>query len=614
MALTPIADWDFVPFQRITAPIQIGVVAFSKEIITAVDFTWTDQDGAGSTVTPATVTACTYNSDNGVWEWHATFDPADFTTGPVQLDCTVTGEGAATRVLPTLRVVADDGNTGWQRVKAWVNATTGNDSTGVASPTETGSNPFATCAKAAAAIAAYRNTNYGKNNTDGAWIYLNEAAHLIHDEGVSDLGFDCEWLTITRESGAAKASTTVNGQQYSFPCGLVRWYDISPLSKLSVIEATGRHWMDNCSAVGVGQLNNSIMFYRGAIGYATESTIDTVEDISSIGKFQLIRNCTFSHIGNDAMRHVKTAINLTINDVNPGPYVKDVQVGTLTITGGNTLTVAGTPYDLGDYAFEVGQNLRIWTPGTGYIEGHTIATLSNTVITVTPADLPNGTYTDHEVGETLNHSDGVQYFNGGTSNDVIIHYGVSITDAQGTCMFWRAVGADNLTLAEGIAIVNCVLWKGTLNPGGNAAFMLYRSSSHSVFYHNTVQKFNFYEEGGAGSPTTLPTILGIGNVFNSNNDYSNGPTDITNWHYNHFVGGTAWGDNYVSGSSADLDAATHVPNVGSPVLASVNRLAQVPGDINGNARDLVTAKGAFRGPAEGGWYPARLRGVYAREV
>ena len=166
MALTPIARWNFVPYQRITAPTKIGVVAFSKAGIEKVAFSW---DGGAA----INATSMTYNSVSNAWEYWADFDPGDFSDGAVTLDATVTGDDAGTNALDQLTIYADDGGT-IPQLEVWVaradDTPAGNDDTGALGNRNL---PFLTIGEAAQAIFD------SQADTDGGMIMGSAGAFLV---------------------------------------------------------------------------------------------------------------------------------------------------------------------------------------------------------------------------------------------------------------------------------------------------------------------------------------------------------------------------------------------------------------------------------------------------
>lgn len=107
-------------------------------------------------------------------------------------------------------------------------SSSGNDSTGTVysskSSAEAG-NHFLTIAAALTALQSYNNTNAGHNDAGGGWIYLGEGTWTLNSANGGTL---VEWVTITRMSTAAKASTILQpaAANSAFPT-FMRLYDIT---------------------------------------------------------------------------------------------------------------------------------------------------------------------------------------------------------------------------------------------------------------------------------------------------------------------------------------------------------------------------------------------------
>ncbi|MBN2517675.1 MAG: right-handed parallel beta-helix repeat-containing protein [Candidatus Altiarchaeota archaeon] len=96
-ALTPIARWDVVPYQRINAEetLNLGVVAFSKEGIDRVEFYISGQGYPGLT---KIANEMTLNEQTGVWEYWVPLSADEFTSdGVVTVEARVYGKDEGVR-------------------------------------------------------------------------------------------------------------------------------------------------------------------------------------------------------------------------------------------------------------------------------------------------------------------------------------------------------------------------------------------------------------------------------------------------------------------------------------------------------------------------------------
>ena len=123
VAVTPIARWDVVPYQRIERGkgMKCGVVAFSKAGIAKVTFRVNGR--------LREVPAMTLNERTGVWEYWTPIAAADHPEGGTfQVEATVHGRDGGKRVLPPLELVSNARGI-IPRREAWVDATKGDDKT-----------------------------------------------------------------------------------------------------------------------------------------------------------------------------------------------------------------------------------------------------------------------------------------------------------------------------------------------------------------------------------------------------------------------------------------------------------------------------------------------------
>ncbi len=298
-----IANWDLVPFQRITEPMKIGVVAFHT---TGANVTFSVN---GSVV--ATVDEPTYNDETNVVEYWFELDPADYPSGPLTVDATAFPDGAGhdSRTLATRTMYADAGGTLGSGGIVWV-ATTGSDTTG----NGTEANPYATIKKGYAAAG------------DGGTVYLKEGTYTLSSMST---GSRLYWSTIQAAPGLdaddVKVGTAVPGSTNRYAAHKVRWHNVSLYCQRSTtnygtilfMNSGQQVWLDGAVMYDAnGPHGNTDMF--GGSGYSVWQTDGIVREVTNCnGSFR--RNMKFERIGSDVFDGgTLTAINVTIDTVDRG--------------------------------------------------------------------------------------------------------------------------------------------------------------------------------------------------------------------------------------------------------------------------------------------------------
>jgi len=268
LAITPIARWDVVPYQRIKfgSSFKVGVVAFSKPGIDRVEITPTGQGYSGGT---KTVRLMTLNDRVGVYEYWASLLSNEFTgNGPINVRAVVYDKQNNSRTLDLSMIV--EGASAYNPKKAWVNAISGNDATGAVGNS---SAPYKTVG---AAVAAAQAANGGKS--DGNIIYLADGTYSVNGVSASTTG---EWLTISKADAATKEKVIINNGRLS--TGYLK-YDGVTLQSLGTnmyvasTEAT-RLWTNNCRRIGSGQLllNSNPIHHSSSDHYSTGDYTDNVD-------------------------------------------------------------------------------------------------------------------------------------------------------------------------------------------------------------------------------------------------------------------------------------------------------------------------------------------------
>lgn len=311
-ALTPVARFDLVPFQRVDQGqvFNVGVVAFSKAGISDVTFTVAGQGYAGPN--PQIASSMTYNARTDVYEYWVPLRASDFASdGVFTVSAVVTGQDGGSRALdPVPLVVNATGNL--PQPEAWVSLT-GSDGTGaVGDPTR----PFRTVS---AAIGSVQSSNGGR--ADGAIVYLEEGEYELGNANVSTTD---EWLTFARAAGASRDNVIVHGGGSVTDARLLRFYELTLRSDGSNDKwlqgwpdpAPTWLWVDSSRVVGSGRwTNNSSPVFRHDNWFCTDTYITNVD--IAIRFADIVRNVDIENIGDDASFLSDMVINLTVHNQDP---------------------------------------------------------------------------------------------------------------------------------------------------------------------------------------------------------------------------------------------------------------------------------------------------------
>ena len=235
-----IGRWAWPGYERLTSDFLVEAIAFHKfgqnsKPVAAVAFSASDQSGHTSRATTTDMTVSTRTGDtNPVIVYAATMDidvlnqaeviDVNFIAYPWVgdetsiLNSAVGGDGYAQpdERLGTLSELNDKAGT-YGIGYAYVNRTTGNDSTGTvysSQPLAEAGNAFLTIGAAGAAIKTYHNSNGLpiRNNAGGGVILLADGNHPFPGTvPSSDLGITMDtWLTIKPASTATKVNTKIS--------------------------------------------------------------------------------------------------------------------------------------------------------------------------------------------------------------------------------------------------------------------------------------------------------------------------------------------------------------------------------------------------------------------
>lgn len=312
-ALTPIARWDVVPYQRVHngETFNVGVIAFSKGGINRVEITVTGQGYSGKN--PLVSNAMTYNSRTDVYEYWVGLKASDFATnGPITLQAVVYGDDGGRRNLESLPLVVN-ATGGLPQPKAWVSKT-GSDSTG---SVNNKSQPFLSVG---AAVNAIQKTNGGKS--DGGIIYLMSGTYNLGNGSPSTTN---EWLTITRDPGATKENTIINASGTVKNTKLLKIDGVTVKSRGSsqyvfILGSPTNLWVNDSNLIGSGRWivnTNPIHFNSDTGHYSTNNYIFDAD--YAFRRATLVRGVDMEQIGNDAFENTGFVVNCTLDDLSNGP-------------------------------------------------------------------------------------------------------------------------------------------------------------------------------------------------------------------------------------------------------------------------------------------------------
>lgn len=271
-----ISRWAIPAFQRVTGNFLVEASAYHRSAmngqpVACVKFDCTDQhsnSAAQQVVTSMSLSTLDAQSatTNRVSVYAATIPVSALTQGDI-LSCRFraypwigdsssvadsnTGVTPPSELLSPLLMLNDKSNAGGFLTYATV-TTTGNDSTGVSSPTQAtaDANPYLTIAGAAAGIKAYNNSNHSRNTVDGGQIYLGTGSYS--NIGTFTGANTSAWCIIashpTLGSKSGSIITGVSGLQETG--GYWKWENLS-LTSTTAFTILGNGstviWIDNCN-------------------------------------------------------------------------------------------------------------------------------------------------------------------------------------------------------------------------------------------------------------------------------------------------------------------------------------------------------------------------------
>lgn len=292
----PVAHWDVVPYQRVSAPFKAGVVAFYDKDF-KVEFTVN-----GKKV--ATVEAASYNDRTRVNEHWFTLDVAGMKDGPVTLGANVIAADGSSFRLDDLPLYADAGGTLGSKKVIWVDPVDGIDySEG------TQDRPVKTLKRA-----IFR-------AKDGGTIYLMRPGAYDANRigGGSDRRY---WTTITPAPGLTRKDVRVKGGRTG--CDKLRFKGVQLFCNvvggqgylLAGVDENSVCWVEDCIMSNAAGRESALSYPFGnrLVGYVTGGAT------TEMGKgpcARLVRNHVIKNISAEAFSGSDClAVNCRVNGID----------------------------------------------------------------------------------------------------------------------------------------------------------------------------------------------------------------------------------------------------------------------------------------------------------
>lgn len=303
-----IGNWDVVPFQRLDATFNVGVVAF-HELGVDVVFYINDQEVARAEEP-------SMNDRTGVVEYWFPLNPADYDDGEVTVTALIEPDcpGHLQRELEPLTLYANSGGTLTNEEVRWADCSTGDDDSGDG----TESSPYRTIEKALTEVGS------------GGTVYLKAGNCYELTSLYPSAGFT-HWTTVEPAPGVSREEIDIltYGQGDStgrFGEDMVRWHlvrfhkDVEPgYSTLFYFESGHSVWFDEAELYDArGQWNGGNPV-NGNSPYHVYYTDAYIHDLQNAG-YGFGRNVYMENIGSDILRGSSnlTSINLTVHGIDRG--------------------------------------------------------------------------------------------------------------------------------------------------------------------------------------------------------------------------------------------------------------------------------------------------------
>ena len=304
-AVTPIARFDVVPYQRIEygTSFKLGVVAFSKAGISSVVFT---PSGQGYSSGSKTATSMTLNDRTGVCEYWVSIPSSQFTgNGAITVSATVNGADGGTKSLGGISMIVE-GTSSYSHVEKWADIVSGNDSTGAG----TSASPYKTIGKAVSECGS---------DASGCIVYLKAGTGYTL-VGASPTT-NTEWLTIKNVAGVSSTAIIINGGGTIDTTSKLKLEGVTLLSTSQydyVIDSGSGLlvWLDDVRVIGAGRTASGMSPVKvHQIDYVTDSYFYNMD--VAVGYSVLARNVDVSTVCDDPFQQFSLLVNVTATDVDP---------------------------------------------------------------------------------------------------------------------------------------------------------------------------------------------------------------------------------------------------------------------------------------------------------
>ncbi len=313
---TVIARWDIVPFQTISEPFHIGVVAFHVNGIDYVEF-------AANGGEPVRVHEMQFNPRTKVWEYTVVLDPSVMPNdGLVEIRAIAYPKVAGAPRLLAGEFDAEAVASGEHSLSLWTNAygtlpqevvwcsPSGSDETGDGSK----GNPFRNPYKALQSI------GNSKGNARGALCLLEEGTYSWGPYSHPRFDTENRWATIAAAPGANKENVIIDTNGSSgMRTQFIRVFNCTITTQLATASSPAASvWLDNCDIIGPGRYDDyQILYAQNWLSvYFTDCSV--TDATNAYDTATMARNVTAERLGSDAFSRSKLVINATVNDIDAG--------------------------------------------------------------------------------------------------------------------------------------------------------------------------------------------------------------------------------------------------------------------------------------------------------
>jgi len=297
----PVAAWDVVPHQVLSAPLNVGVVAFHRQAV-SVAFRI---DGPAGALLERRVEAPTLNPHTGVWEYWCAVDPAIIPDGPfaVQARVEVVGAPTVAKDLDPLPLFANAKGSLPAGRTVVVDAEKGDDAASGEAAAPLRSLKAGLAAAGVGGTARLRPGRYPAQALGG--------------------GKRERWTTITADEGVKAEQVEITAGRPGFD--KLRFHGVSLVAEPAkpgyntiLTGENGKHeaWFDGCLMVcRTGRESGSQLTGNNYPSYITGGEVMDLADGPSA---RLMRGLRMRRICSDAFTGAKVAINCTVDVIDRG--------------------------------------------------------------------------------------------------------------------------------------------------------------------------------------------------------------------------------------------------------------------------------------------------------